>query len=90
MKQQVDKFYVKEFLNILQRRKQRQVLKFVFANSHRQAAFEKGLSHNKHLVSQSMETLAIVSRRLIKNHFIVNDRKPHTVGVFTKIVQHAK
>ena len=63
------------------------VVRLVLTLSHVQAAVERGFSINNTSVKTNMTPVSIISRRIIKDHLIANQLKPHTVHITASLIK---
>ena len=63
------------------------VVRLVLTLSHGQAAVERGFSINNTSVKTNMTRVSIISRRIIKDHLIANQLKPHTVHITASLIK---
>ena len=63
------------------------VVRLVLTLSHGQAAVECGFSINNTSVKTNMTLVSIISRRIIKDHLIANQLKPHTVHTTASLIK---
>ena len=63
------------------------VVRLVLTLSHGQAAVERGFSINNTSVKTNMTPVSIISRRIIKDHLIANQLKPHTVHITASLIK---
>ena len=57
------------------------VTKIVLTQSHEQANVERGFSLNNSVLQSNMKHDSVVSKRLIQDHLVSNNLKPHTVEI---------
>ena len=62
------------------------VLKILFTISLGQASVERGFNLNKAILKDNIEQTSVISRRLIKDHLIMRNVKPHTIEIFSKLI----
>ena len=74
---QLDDFYFKE-MKIMKYPELASVVMIILTLSHGQADVERGFSQNKHVLEQNMKDDSIVQKRIIKDHMLCNNLKPHT------------
>ena len=63
------------------------VIRLVLTLSHGQAAVERGFSLNNSSVKTNMTPLSIISRRIVKDHLIANNLKPHTLEITSQLIK---
>ena len=63
------------------------VVRLFLTLSHGQAAVERGFSINNTSVKTNMTPVSIISRRIIKDHLIANQLKPHTVHITASLIK---
>ena len=63
------------------------VVRLVLTLSHGQAAVERGFSINNTSVKTNMTPVSIIARRIIKDHLIANQLKPHTVHITASLIE---
>ena len=66
------------------------VLRLLLTLSHVQAAIERGFSHNSFLLKTNMSAEIVIAKRLIKNHMLSNDLKPHNIDISKSMVKAFK
>ena len=62
------------------------VLKILFALSQGQSSVEIGFSLNKTILGDNLEQKSIMSQRLIKDHMIMENVKPHTIEISIQLI----
>ena len=63
------------------------VLRLLLTLSHGQAAIERGFSHNSFLLKTNMSPETVIAKRLIKDHMLSNDLKPHNIDISKSMVK---
>ena len=63
------------------------VVRLVLTLSHGQTAVERGFSINNTSVKTNVTPVTIISRRIIKDHLIANQVKPHTVHIIASLIK---
>jgi len=71
------------------------VVKLLLTISHGQAAVERGFSNNNDILKTNMSPETVIAKRLIKDHMLAHELKPHTIEVTKAMVKayrnaHAK
>jgi len=88
-KDRLDEFYFKK-CNINKYKEFAATVKIILTLSHGQASVERGFSQNKTVLSQNLKEHSIISRRLVKDHMLSNDLKPHTVEITNEMLLNVK
>lgn len=66
------------------------VLKLILTLSHGQASVERGFSLNNNAIKTNMSPESLVAKRIIKDHMIANNLKPHTIEITKQIIRAFK
>ena len=80
----LDDFYFKE-LKVAKYPEFCLVIKIVLTLSHGQADVERGFSLNNAVLESNMKHDSVVSKRLILDHLVSNNLKPHTMEINSKL-----
>ena len=80
----LDDFYFKE-LKVAKYPEFCLVIKIVLTLSHGQAYVERGFSLNNAVLESNMKHDSVVSKRLIQDHLVSNNLKPHTMEINSKL-----
>ena len=62
------------------------VCKVVFTLSHGQSSVERGFCTNTTVLADNIGNGSIASLRIIKDHIITNELKPHAVDISNKLI----
>ena len=65
-------------------------LRLLLTLSHGQAAIEPGFSHSSFLLKTNMSPETVIAKRLIKDHMLSNDLKPHNINISKSMVKAFK
>ena len=82
-------FYFKK-MNVDKYKELAFVCKVIFTLSHGQSSVERGFSVSKTVHADSIVNRSIVSRRIIKEHIIANEWKPHTIDISNRLILDVK
>ena len=66
------------------------LMRYIFCLSHGQAAVERGFSHNKTVLQNSIQCKSVKSKRMVKDYLISNGIRPHEVKVTTEMKQSVR
>ena len=61
-------------------------LKLLLTMRHSQAAVERGFSHNNAILKINMSPETVVSKRMIKDHLLSVNMKPHTIEIRNPLI----
>ena len=88
-KDRLDNLYFNQ-LHIDKYKELASVLKILFTISHGQASVERGFSLNKAILKDNIEQMSVISQRLIKDHLIMRNVKPHTIEISNQLILDVK
>ena len=77
--ERLEKLYFDTF-GISRFKKLASVVALVLTLSHGQASVERGFSQNN-LIQVKMSLDTIISKKIIKDHMLANNLKPHTINI---------
>ena len=61
-------------------------MKLLLTMRHSQAAVERGFSHNNAILKINMSPETVVSKRMIKDHLLSVNMKPHTTEIRNPLI----
>ena len=76
----IDDFYFKD-VGVAKYKELSFILKLLLTMSHGQAAAERGFSHNNAILKTNLSPETVVSKRMIKDHMLSFNLKPHTIEI---------
>ena len=82
---QIDDFYFKT-VGVAKYKELSFILKLLLTLSHDQAAVERGFSHNNAILKTNMSPETEVSKRVIKDHMLSFNLKPHTTEITNPLI----
>ena len=85
----LDDFYFKK-MKISKFKELALLCKIVFTLSHSQSSVARGFSLNKSVLADNISNQSIVYRRIIKDHMLSNEVKPHTFQIISKLMLNVK
>ena len=77
---QIDDFYFKT-VGVTKYKELSYILKLLLTMNHGKTAVECGFSHNNVILKTNMSPETVVSKRMIKDHMLSFNLKPHTIRV---------
>ena len=66
------------------------LVKLILTLSHGQASIERGFSLNESICKKNMSSESLIAKRVVKDHMLAFDLKPHTIEITSSIVKAFK